>query len=71
MTNYVPAEAPGLLTWEDLQPIVNFSRTTLHRELHAGRFPKPLKISAMRRAWLKSDIERWFEEKVAARAETA
>jgi prophage regulatory protein len=35
----------------------------------AGQFPKPVKVSPQRNAWLESDINEWIENLVAERAE--
>jgi prophage regulatory protein len=41
--------------------IVNLSRTTLWRQVCAGAFPAPVRISPGRIAWRRSDLERWIE----------
>lgn len=35
------------------------SRTTLWRDVRAGRFPAPLKVGANRIGWLESEISKW------------
>lgn len=62
----LPSGLPWLLDWKDLQPIVRFSRATLHREINAGRFPRPINVAAQKTAWLKSDIEKWVGDRIAA-----
>lgn len=67
----LPPETPLFLDWKDLKPIVRFSRATLHREVNAHRFPKPITTAAQKTAWLKPDIEKWIAGRIAARdAET-
>ncbi|RWF79004.1 MAG: AlpA family phage regulatory protein [Mesorhizobium sp.] len=64
-------DIPLFLDWKDLKPIVRFSRATLHREVNANRFPKPITTAAQKTAWLKPDIEKWIAGRIAARdAET-
>ncbi len=37
------------------------SRTTLWRDVRAGRFPAPVKVGRNRIGWLESEIEEWQE----------
>ncbi|MFB3111810.1 MAG: helix-turn-helix transcriptional regulator [Gemmatimonadales bacterium] len=37
------------------------SRTTLWRDVRAGRFPAPVKVGPNRIGWLESEIEDWQE----------
>ncbi len=37
------------------------SRTTLWRDVRAGRFPAPVRVGANRIGWLESEIEEWQE----------
>lgn len=67
MTTFLAADLPPLLGWRELQPIVGFSRATLHREMNACRFPRPIMIAAQRTAWPRQDIENWIAARVAAR----
>ena len=39
----------------------NKSRTTLWRDVRAGRFPAPVKVGRNRIGWLESEIEEWQE----------
>jgi predicted DNA-binding transcriptional regulator AlpA len=43
----------------------NISSTTLWRQRRAGNFPKPIRISPGRVAWLKADIIAWLAERKA------
>ena len=44
---------------------VPYSRQHLAVLISNGEFPKPLKLSARRKAWLEEDIDRWIEERAA------
>jgi prophage regulatory protein len=46
---------------------IRYSRAHLWRLWTAGKFPKPIKLSASRNAWLESDIDAWIESRVAER----
>ncbi len=37
------------------------SRTTIWRDVRAGRFPAPVKVGRNRIGWLESEIEDWQE----------
>lgn len=45
-----------LLTLPEVLTILRISKTTFHYEIKKGRYPKPLKLSAHRSLWLKSQI---------------
>jgi prophage regulatory protein len=50
---------------------IRYSKPHLWRLWTGGKFPKPVKLSASRNAWLESDIEAWIESRVAERNCTA
>jgi prophage regulatory protein len=52
--------AARLLSWPDVQKIVPLSRSTVWRNIRAGRFPPPLQISPGRVAWSEPDILTWL-----------
>jgi prophage regulatory protein len=59
-----------LLDYTDLRARgIKYSRPHLWRMWTAGLFPKPVKVSPQRNAWLESDIDEWIENLVADRAE--
>lgn len=45
---------------------VGLSRTSIHRMVKAGTFPKPIPISEGAVAWLSSDVDKWMEDRIAA-----
>ena len=57
-----------LLEYRDLRERgIRYSRPHLWRLWNAGRFPKPIKMSSSRNAWLESEIDGWIEARLAAR----
>jgi len=50
-----------LLTLRDVKQITTLSSASIYRFISAGRFPKPVHLSANRRAWRASEVEAWVE----------
>jgi predicted DNA-binding transcriptional regulator AlpA len=54
-----------LLDYDDLRERgIKYSRTQLWRLWCAGKFPRPIKVSASRNAWIETDIDSWIENLV-------
>lgn len=47
--------------------MVPVSKTTWYAMVKANEAPKPVDLGARAVAWVKEDIEKWIEDKVAAR----
>jgi prophage regulatory protein len=61
-------EIRPMLSLRQVLALVPFSRTTLYREMDAGRFPRAREIAPRRIAWYKSDVLAWqrrIDSKVA------
>jgi prophage regulatory protein len=44
-------------------------RSTLQREIDAGRFPAPVKLTGGRSVgWLSSSVDQWMADRIAASA---
>jgi len=58
-----------LLSYADLSEKkgIPFSRVHLWRMIENGEFPKPIKLSKSRSAWIESEIDEWIETKAAQR----
>lgn len=50
---------------------LSIGRTTLWRMTTQTAFPKPIEVSAGRKAFVKSEIERWIQGRIAERDEVA
>ena len=59
-----------LLKEAKVSEITTFSRATIARKVEAGEFPKPIIISARRKAWPEEAIQKWMAE-VVAKSEAA
>lgn len=54
---------PLLIRWRDLCRIVGKTRSCIYRDMHAGRFPKPVKTGAGTAvAWRFEDLEEWMHQ---------
>ena len=49
-----------LLTRTEVETRVGLERSTIYREMRAGRFPLPLKIGERAVRWKLSEIEAWL-----------
>jgi prophage regulatory protein len=57
-----------LLSADDLRDLgIRCSRSQMFKMVAEGRFPRPIKISEQRSAWLMSEIEAWLAARVAER----
>lgn len=60
-----------LVSFEDLgQMGIPFSTQHLNRLIKAGHFPKAIKLGPARnskKAWLRTDIEAWLQQRIDAR----
>ena len=45
---------------KELTSMIKLSSGTIYREIRAGNFPPPIKLSAHASGWLASDIEEWI-----------
>jgi len=48
----------------EILKIVGFSAATLWREVHVGRFPAPVHISANRVGFLESEVKAWMADRI-------
>jgi prophage regulatory protein len=57
--------AERMLSWPAVHSRTGLGRTTVFREIKAGRFPASVKISKGRVGWRESDIDAWIEAREA------
>lgn len=55
-----------LFTFAILAAYVAMGRSRIYALIDEGKFPRPIKIGRSSR-WLKSEIDTWIDEQVAAR----
>ena len=51
------------LKLREVVALTSISRSTIYRYMQSGDFPESHRITKGRVAWLKSEIEEWFEKK--------
>jgi predicted DNA-binding transcriptional regulator AlpA len=57
-----------LLDYADLKDRgIKYSKAQLWRLWNADKFPKPVKLSAVRNAWRADEIDAWIEQRIAER----
>ena len=50
----------------ELQSLTGRKRSAIYEDIAAGRMPRQIKLGPRSVGWLRSDIERWLSERVAA-----
>jgi len=43
------------------------SNTTIHREIQAGRFPKPVALGRRAVGWFEHEVDAWLEARAGGR----
>jgi prophage regulatory protein len=51
----------------DLPNYVGLGRTQVEQLISEGRFPKPVRLSTRRIAWLESEVIAWQQDRIAER----
>lgn len=53
----------GFIREKPMKPFVTLSRSQLAREVKAGRFPAPVKLTGRIKAWRVADVRAWIASK--------
>ena len=61
------AELKRFLRRPQVQEITGLPESSIYAEMAKGNFPKPIKLSANRVAWLEDEIAAWQAECLAQR----
>lgn len=56
----------NFLTEAVTSEITTLSRATINRKVASGDFPKPIYISARRKAWKESAVRQWMAQREIA-----
>jgi prophage regulatory protein len=66
MENVTPPTT-RLLRREEVEHVTGLSRSTIYDAMAAGRFPRPVPLTATARAWPEDEILAWIAGRLAAR----
>ncbi|MGB9191639.1 MULTISPECIES: helix-turn-helix transcriptional regulator [unclassified Acinetobacter] len=53
-----------LLNLAQVTAKTSLSKNTVYVLMRKGEFPRPIRITEIRTAWLESDIEQWINERI-------
>ncbi len=59
--------APKILRRREVEALTGRSRSSLYRDMEAGKFPKPIQLGEKSIGWLESEIVAWIEERIVER----
>lgn len=65
------AELKRFLRRPQVEEMTGLPESSLYAEMAKGAFPKPIKISANRVAWLEEDVAAWQAARLAERDKAA
>jgi prophage regulatory protein len=51
---------------EDVQHMTGLATSTIYEKMAAGTFPKPIRVTPRRVAWLEADVREWQRAILAA-----
>jgi prophage regulatory protein len=55
------------LSWAEVRDRTSLSRQQIYRRMHAGDFPLPVPLGAMRVGFAEHEVDQWCEGRMAAR----
>ncbi|KAB0680067.1 helix-turn-helix transcriptional regulator [Aureimonas leprariae] len=55
----------------DVERVTGLCRSAIYQQVAAGKFPKPLRLSAQSVGWLESEIVEWQKARIAERDGTS
>ncbi|HEN9559530.1 helix-turn-helix transcriptional regulator [Acinetobacter baumannii] len=54
-----------LIRRKEVQNKTGFGPSSIYAMMAKGQFPKPIKLSERRVAWIESEIDQWIYERIA------
>ena len=63
-------EKPPLISLNDVCAMTSMSRTWINELRASGRFPKAVPMGSKRFAFVRTEVERWIEQRSAERERT-
>lgn len=61
----VNSAGSDLIHRREVQFMTSLSPSAIYRLIHRGLFPRPIRISPMRVAWLRGEVRGWIEQRIA------
>lgn len=58
-----------LISFKEVQKRLSIGRTALWKLTKLDNFPKPIKVTVGRKAFIETEIDAWIEERAAERDE--
>jgi len=58
--------AQQIIKLPEVKEITALSGSTIYRLVSQGDFPKQIKLSERSSGWLKSEVDQWLNERIAA-----
>jgi prophage regulatory protein len=65
------SDAPKFLRRPQVEKRTGLSTSTLYALIAQGKFPKPIRITGHRVAWIESEVDAWAAERIAKSREAA
>jgi len=59
---------PALISVKDTEKEAMYCRTMLMNMAAEGEFPKPVKLGVKRVAFVRAEVRKWIDDRIAARA---
>lgn len=54
-----------LIRIREVERLCSLSRASIYGAIKLGSFPAPIKTGARASAWIKQEVERWIEQRIA------
>jgi len=55
------------LSWQEVRERTSLSKQQIYRRMHAGEFPRPVPLGALRVGFAEHEVDQWCEARMAAR----
>jgi predicted DNA-binding transcriptional regulator AlpA len=56
----------SLLSYREVQKLTGLSRSTIHRQMKRGIFPRPKLLASRKRGFLLVELQNWLEHRDTA-----
>ena len=57
-----------LISLKDVERLTSLKKSSIYSLIAKGRFPRPVKVSVRRVAWLASEVQTWIATRLDARS---